>query len=328
YPFAFDSAVAALTWLFEGHVLHVLPDEYRADVDHIVDYVRTHGIDYVDTVPVLMNRLLDAGLLAPRGHVPATVTVGGEAVSTALWQRLAASDVVATNCYGPTECTVDATSARIAGDTVTIGGPTPGTSVRVLDHWLRPVPAGVAGELYVAGNGVTRGYLGRHDLTAARFVADPHGPAGSRMYPPGHVVRWTGDGALEYVGRDDDQVKIRGFRVEPGEIETALIAHPAVRNAVVVAHTDDRGTTRLVGYIDGDGPDTAAVRAALAERLPDYLVPAVLVALPVLPVTANGKVDRKALPEPDFSSLAGAGEPRTETERTLCATVADVLGLD
>ncbi|UPW03322.1 amino acid adenylation domain-containing protein [Rhodococcus pyridinivorans] len=328
YPFAFDSAVAALTWLFEGHVLHVLPDDNRADVDRIVDYVRTHGIDYVDTVPVLMNRLLDAGLLEPGGHVPAIVTVGGEAVSTALWQRLAASDVVATNCYGPTECTVDATSAHIAGDTVTIGGPTPGTSVRVLDHWLRPVPIGVAGELYVSGNGVTRGYLGRHDLTAARFVADPYGVAGARMYRTGDVVRWTDDGTLGYVGRDDDQVKIRGFRVEPGEIETALTAHPAVRNAVVVAHTDHRGTTRLVGYIVGDGPDTAEVRAALADRLPDYMVPAVLVALPVLPITANGKVDRTALPEPDFSSLAGAGEPRTETERTLCATVADVLGLD
>lgn len=328
YPFAFDSAVAALTWLFEGHVLHVLPDEYRADVDHIVDYVRTRGIDYVDTVPVLMNRLLDAGLLEPGGHIPATVTVGGEAVSTALWQRLAASGVAATNCYGPTECTVDATSARIAGDTVTIGGPTPGTSVRVLDHWLRPVPAGVAGELYVSGNGLARGYLGRHDLTAGRFVADPYGPAGARMYRTGDVVRWTEAGTLDYIGRDDDQVKIRGFRVELGEIETALTAHPSVRNAVVVAHTDDRGTTRLVGYIVGGEADTVAVRAALAERLPDYMVPAVVVALPVLPLTANGKVDRKALPEPDFSALAGAGEPRTETERTLCTTIADVLGLD
>ncbi|WP_241385592.1 non-ribosomal peptide synthetase [Rhodococcus sp. CH91] len=329
YPFAFDSAVAALTWLFEGHVLHVVPDEFRADVDHLVDYVRTHGIDYVDTVPVLMHRLIDAGLLESGRHTPALVTVGGEAVSAGLWRRLAAADVVATNCYGPTECTVDATSARITGDTVTIGGPTPGTRVRVLDHWLRPVPAGVAGELYISGKGVTRGYLGREDLTAARFVADPFGPRGARMYRTGDVVRWTPEGQLEYVGRDDDQVKIRGFRVELGEIEAALTAHPAVRNAVVVAHTDGRGTTRLVGYVVGDGePDTAAVRSALPARLPDYMLPAVIVALPVLPLTANGKVDRTALPEPDFAALAGEGEPRTETERVLCATIADVLGLD
>ncbi|MEU5840864.1 amino acid adenylation domain-containing protein [Rhodococcus sp. NPDC047139] len=329
YPFAFDSAVAALTWLFEGHVLHVLADEYRADVEHIVDYVRTHGIDYVDTVPVLMNGLLDAGLLEPGEHVPATVTVGGEAVSPALWQRLATSDVVATNCYGPTECTVDATSAFIGGDTVTIGGPTPGTSVRVLDHWLRPVPAGVAGELYISGKGVTRGYLGRPDLTAGRFVADPYGDPGTRMYRTGDMVRWTPAGALEYVGRDDDQVKIRGFRVELGEIETALTTHPDVRDAVVIAHADERGTTRLVGYIVAHGePDTTAVRTALAAHLPDYMVPATIVVLPAFPLTANGKVDRKALPEPDFSAQTGAGEPRTEIERTLCATIADVLGLD
>lgn len=328
YPFAFDSAVAALTWLFEGHVLHVLSDDHRADAEHIVEYVREHRIDYVDTVPVLMNRLLEAGLLDPHAHNPSTVTVGGEAVGAALWARLATADVVARNCYGPTETTVDATAAHITGDSVHIGRPTPGTRVRVLDRWLRPVPIGVPGELYVSGNGVTRGYLGRPDLTAGRFVPDPHGPAGARMYRTGDVVRWTPDGNLEYSGRDDHQVKIRGFRVELGEIEAALAARAGTRDAVVVAHTDERGVTRLVGYVGSLTVDTAAVRSALAQRLPDYMVPATVVALPALPLTANGKVDRAALPEPDFAALAGSGTPRTATEHAVCATVADVLGLE
>ncbi|MEZ5151350.1 amino acid adenylation domain-containing protein [Rhodococcus zopfii] len=328
YPFAFDSAVAALTWLFEGHTLHVLGDEYRTDVQFIVDYARGHRIDYVDAVPVLMNRLLDAGLLDEHAHRPAKVTVGGEAVATALWQRLARSGIEAFNCYGPTECTVDATYARISGETVTIGRPTPGTRLYVLDSWLRPTPPGVAGELHIAGTGVTRGYLGRAALTAERFVADPFGPAGGRMYRTGDIVRFRADGDLEYVGRDDHQIKIRGFRVELGEIEAALDALPGVRASIVVAHTDGGGITRLVGYVTGTGIDNASARAGLARLLPDYMVPALVVALDALPLTANGKVDRKALPEPDFGDLAGSGAARTGTEQALCTAIADVLGLD
>ncbi|GAF44670.1 non-ribosomal peptide synthetase [Rhodococcus wratislaviensis] len=331
YPFAFDSSVAALTWLFEGHALHILPEERRSDTAFVVDYVRTHRIDYVDSVPVLMNQLLDEGLLDPSAaHRPAKVTVGGEAVTPPLWERLAGTGgVEAYNFYGPTECTVDAAFARISGATVAIGGPTPGTSAYVLDGWLRPVPPGVAGELYVAGAGVARGYLGRPDLTSGRFVPDPFSAPGQRMYRTGDVVRWTGCGVLEYVGRGDDQVKIRGFRVELGEVESALAAVAGVRDAVVVAHTDDREMRRLVGYVTVDGtPSPSDVRSAAGERLPDYMIPAVVIVLDSLPVTANGKVDRKALPEPDFGALAGSGEPRTDTEAALCAVFAEVLGLD
>ncbi|MCA1004848.1 amino acid adenylation domain-containing protein [Rhodococcus hoagii] len=330
YPFAFDSAVASLTWLFDGHTLHLLADDRRTDVEYIVDYVRTHRIDYVDCVPVLMNQLLDAGLVESGEHVPAQLTVGGEAVSRALWDRLGAATergVTTFNCYGPTECTVDATAARIAGDVVVIGGPTPGTRVYVLDRWLRPTPPGVAGELYVAGGGVVRGYHDRPALTGSRFVADPFGAAGERMYRTGDVVRWTADGALEFAGRADDQVKVRGFRVELGEIESVLAEAPGVGEAAVVAHTDERGVTRLVGYVTGD-VDPGAVRTAVGKRLPDYMVPAVIVPLPRFPLTANGKVDRKALPEPDFGVLVGSGEARTDTEATLAAVVAEVLGLD
>ncbi|CAM2921834.1 non-ribosomal peptide synthetase [Prescottella defluvii] len=332
YPFAFDSAVAALTSLFDGHTLHVLADEHRADTEFIVDYVRAHRIDSVDCVPVLMNQLLDAGLLDPSGHIPAQLTVGGEAVSPGLWRRLAAArdtlGVATFNCYGPTETTVDATYAPISGERIVIGGPAPGTRVYVLDAWLRPTAPGVAGELYVAGAGVTRGYLGRPDLTGARFVADPFGAVGERMYRTGDVVRWIADGRLEYVGRGDDQVKVRGYRVELGEIETVLAAAPGVvGETVVLAHRDSRGMTRLVGYVTGD-VDPGSVRAAAAEALPDYMVPAVVLAVPRFPITANGKIDRKALPEPDFGALVGSGEPRTETEAALAAVVAEVLDLE
>ncbi|ETT24665.1 peptide synthetase [Rhodococcus aetherivorans] len=334
YPFAFDSAVAALTWLLSGHTLHVLPDEHRTDTAFVVDYVRTHRIDHVDCVPVLMSGLLDAGLLDGDRPRPAKVTVGGEAVGSALWRRLGAADgVEAYNCYGPTECTVDATCSRIEGDTVTIGGPTPGTRLYVLDRWLRPAPPGVAGELYVAGGGVARGYVGQPGRTGERFVADPFTGRGERMYRTGDVVRWLPDpvdterGALEYVGRDDDQVKIRGFRVELGEIEAALGAVPGVRAAVVVAHTDARDVRRLVGYVTGTA-EPVTVRTAVAAHLPEYLVPAAILRVPELPTTANGKVDRKALPEPDFGALAGSGAPSTATESALCSAFAEVLGLD
>ncbi|OQQ31465.1 non-ribosomal peptide synthetase [Prescottella equi] len=330
YPFAFDSAVASLTWLFDGHTVHLLPDDRRTDADYIVDYVRTRRIDHVDCVPALMNQLLDAGLLDTAAHVPAQLTVGGEAVSQTLWRRLGSASergVTAFNCYGPTECTVDATASRISGDAVVIGGPTPGTRVYVLDRWLRPAPPGVDGELYVAGGGVARGYHDRPTLTGSRFVADPFGAAGERMYRTGDVVRWTPDGVLEFAGRADDQVKIRGYRVELGEIESVLAAASGAGEAVVAAHTDDRGVTRLVGYVIAE-VDPGAVRATMSERLPDYMVPTAIVPLRTLPLTANGKVDRKALPEPDFGALVGSGEPRTETEATLAAVVAEVLGLD
>lgn len=331
YPFAFDSAVAALTWLFDGHTLYLPSDEHRTDVSYLVDYVRTHRIDHVDAVPVLMSRLVDGGLLDPSHHRPAKVTVGGESVSSRLWRELATSGVEAFNCYGPTECTVDASYARISGEGVTIGGPTPGTRLYVLDRWLRPTAPGVDGELYVSGTGVARGYLGRPGLSADRFVADPYAGAGAgqRMYRTGDVVRWNETGNLEYVGRDDDQVKIRGYRIEPGEIETAAVAHPRVRAAVVVPHTDERAVTRLVAYVVTEGAlDPRDLRADLGTRLPEYMVPAAVVVLPALPVTANGKIDRKALPAPDFAALTGSGEATTDLEKTLCGAFADVLGLE
>ncbi|MFE2757349.1 condensation domain-containing protein, partial [Actinosynnema sp. NPDC059335] len=200
------------------------------------------------------------------------------------------------------------------------------TTVHVLDAALRPTPVGVPGELYVSGVGLARGYLDRPGLTAQRFVADPFGPPGSRMYRTGDVVRWRRDGSLEFVGRADEQVKIRGFRVELGEIETALLAHPDVREAVVVARADARGHKRLVAYVVGE---VAKLREFLGETLPDYLVPSAFVPLAELPVSPNGKVDRARLPEPDFTAAGGAEyvAPSGPVEEVLAAVWADVLGV-
>ncbi|GAA4790334.1 amino acid adenylation domain-containing protein [Streptomyces ziwulingensis] len=236
--------------------------------------------------------------------------------------------------YGPTETTLCATW-HLAGPDVPGTGPLPigrplaGRRAYVLDAFLQPVPAGVPGELYLAGEGVAHGYAGRAALTAQRFVADPYAP-GRRMYRTGDLARWTGDGELVFAGRADDQVKIRGFRVEPGEVETALAALPGVRQAVVVARDDGPGQQRLIGYVVADGPDLDPdlIRAQLAETLPEYMVPALVMAMATLPVTANGKVDRKALPAPDFDARVAGRAPESETEQLVCALFAEVLALD
>ncbi|ANN20078.1 non-ribosomal peptide synthetase [Amycolatopsis orientalis] len=267
--------------------------------------------------------------------VPGDLLLGGEQLSVetvADWRRTYPNTVVV-NEYGPTEATVGCVEYRLepgqaapSGDVVPIGTPMTNMRAFVLDSWLRPVPPGAVGELYVSGAGVARGYLGRAGLTATRFVADPFG-AGGLMYRTGDLVRWNTDGELVFAGRVDDQVKVRGYRIEPGEIEAALEAHESVGQAVVLAR-DSASGKRLIGYVTPAGVDGAAVRAAVAARLPEYMVPAAVVALDALPLTANGKVDRDALPDPDFNERVSGREPVTEAERLLCALFAEVLGLE
>ena len=210
------------------------------------------------------------------------------------------------NVYGPTETTMwlsKSTPLTAGGGAPPIGSPVPGAAFFVLDEWLRPVPPGVIGELYLAGRGVGCGYWRRSALTAARFVPCPFGGPGSRMYRTGDLVSWGDDGQLRYLGRADEQVKIRGYRIERGEIQAALAELDGVEQAVVIAREDQPGDKRLVGYITGTA-DPADARIALAQRLPAYMVPAAVVVLPSLPMTVNGKLDTRALPAPDYQDTA------------------------
>ncbi|MEV4021180.1 amino acid adenylation domain-containing protein, partial [Nonomuraea angiospora] len=279
---------------------------------------------------------LTAGLLAvvAEDHLEALgglaqLWAGGDVVSAAAVARIqrAHPGVAVFNGYGPTEATTFAARYRVpagfTGGIVPIGGPMAGVWLRVLDDGLRPVAPGVAGELYVAGAGVARGYLNRPGLTAERFVA---APGGVRMYRTGDVVRWNRQGVLEFLGRADDQVKVRGFRVEPGEIETVLRGHESVSDAAVIMRDE-----RLVAYVvpAAVGGDSGGhVQEWLARRLPQYMVPAAVVAVERLPLTAIGKLDRRALPDPEFTTASGGRAPRTPQEEVLCGLFAEVLDVE
>jgi amino acid adenylation domain-containing protein len=261
------------------------------------------------------------------------LVVGGEALTgehLAAWS-LSFPDATVVNEYGPTEATVGCCVftrklSEVGSGPVPIGRPTPGTRLYVLDRSLNPVPAGVAGELYIGGAQVARGYLGRPALTAERFVPDALSrEPGTRLYRTGDRVRWTPDGMLEYLGRLDEQVKVRGFRVELGEIEAALGRHEAVRERIVVAREDVPGDPQLVAYVVGDA-EPGALREHLQRSLPEYMVPAAFVTLRALPLTPNGKVDRKALPAPEYAQVVKRwAAPRTPTEEVLAGMWAELL---
>ncbi len=233
--------------------------------------------------------------------------------------------------YGPTEATVWCTLEHVEevpedAPTVSIGRPIPNARMYVVDPALNPLPASVPGELYVGGDGVVRGYLGRPSLTAEKFVPDPFsGRPGARLYRTGDKVRWKTDGKLEFMGRMDDQVKIRGFRIEPGEVEGVIAAFPGVRGARVIVREDQPGDKRLVAYLVGDA-DAEALRAHVRQSLPEYMVPGAFVFMDVLPLTPNGKLDRRALPAPGYASAGAAYvAPRTPTEEVLAGIWAEVL---
>nr|WP_041842091.1 non-ribosomal peptide synthetase [Actinoplanes friuliensis] len=333
--FSFDTSWEGPLLMADGHELHVVDEQTRLDPHALVGYVRRHRIDFLDLTPSYLRHLLSVGLLADDAHRPAVLMLGGEAIGESLWRELGeVPGTTAYNFYGPTECTVDALSAEVRpGVRPVVGRPLRNVRAYVLDEARQPVPVGIAGELYLAGAQVARGYLHRPGLTAERFVADPYGAPGERMYRTGDRARWTPDGQLDYLGRTDDQVKVRGFRIEPGEIETALLSTPGVAEAVVIARDDDAGHRRLVGYVVPAGSDTvddAGLRAALRRSLPDYMVPAVFVTLDRLPTTSTGKIDRRALPAPaaPTGEQAAFTAARTEVEQHLAAIWAEVLGAE
>src|SRR5205085_2450638 len=224
--FSFDASWEGPVLMADGHELHLIDDDVRMDPRALVDYVAERRVDLVNSTPTYMQQLISVGLLTNERHHPRTLILGGEALGESLWRELAgAAGTTSYNFYGPTECTVDALSARVSDFArPVVGRPLANLAAYVLDDALRPVPIGVPGELYLAGDQVARGYLGRPGLTAERFVANPYGEPGSRMYRTGDRARWSPDGVLEYLGRADDQVKIRGFRIELGELESAYVA--------------------------------------------------------------------------------------------------------
>ncbi|MFE3634312.1 non-ribosomal peptide synthase/polyketide synthase [Streptomyces sp. NPDC059168] len=332
--FSFDTSLEGVLLMADGHPLHLVDEVTRMDPAALVEYVVAHRVDFLDVTPSYLRQLLPAGLLTDPRHRPRVLMLGGEAVGPALWRELAAHpDVTAHNFYGPTECTVDALSCRIdGGDRPLVGRPLPGVRAYVLDQRLRPVPPGVGGELYLAGAQLARGYAGRPGLTAGRFLPDPFGGPGERMYRTGDLARWTADGRLDYLGRADDQVKVRGHRIEPGEIEAALLAVPAIAAAAVVAVPDRQGHTRLAAYVvpapGAPRPVPADLRAALRQGLPDALVPSSFTALDALPLTTSGKLDRRALPAPENPAQEREFvAPRTPDETVLAGVWADVLGV-
>ncbi|MFE3106921.1 amino acid adenylation domain-containing protein [Kitasatospora indigofera] len=324
---SFDTSLEGFLWLASGHELHLLGEDVRRDATAVSRYVTEAEVDVLDLTPTYTEQLIEEGLLT--GRRLALLMLGGEAVGQTLWNTLRALEGTLTyNIYGPTECTVDALFARPAdGERPLIGSPVANTTVHVLDERLSPVPPGVAGELYLAGAGLGRGYLNRTALTAERFVACPFAP-GERMYRTGDLARRRGDGQVEYLGRTDQQVKIRGFRIELGEVEAALGAHPRVLQAAAVARTDAPGGSRLVAYVVAEpGLEAAELRAFAGASLPAYMVPAAVVLLDALPLTVNGKLDRTALPEPEYPSPVTGRAARTPREEILCGLFAEVLGL-
>ena len=329
---SFDTSIWEIVMaLLAGAALEIVPAERRLG-EGLADFLTERGVTHL-TVPPAVLAALPSDAIAPGS----TLIVAGEACPPELVRDWARDGRRMFNSYGPTETTVDATlwacdASTLRGQhrAVPVGRAVAETGVYVLDAALRPVPPGTAGEVYVSGSGLARGYHQRPGLTAVRFLADPYGPAGSRMYRTGDLARRNSDGDLEYLGRADHQVKLRGFRIELGEVESALTALPGVRQAVALLREDRPGRPLLTGYLvpePGAAPDPAALRAELAEALPDYAVPAVLVELDALPLSPNGKVDRAALPAPaapatdDSAPLEGVGA-------ALATLFAEVLRLD
>ncbi|RKH39215.1 non-ribosomal peptide synthetase, partial [Corallococcus llansteffanensis] len=322
--------------LCTGGLLHVLPQHLASSPSDVAAYFQRHPVDCMKIVPSHLAALLSAA--EPRHVLPLKkLVLGGESTPSALLEqvRTLAPDCEVFNHYGPTETTVGVLAGLVPPRErapVPLGRPLAHSRLYVLDARLQPVPVGVPGELFIAGAQVTRGYLGRPELTAERYLPDPHGPLpGARMYRSGDKVRWRLDGRVEFLGRADFQVKVRGFRVEPGEVAAVLREHSTVREALVVAREDVPGDKHLVAYVvaSSEPVSAEALRAFLLERLPAYMVPSSFVTLEAIPLTANGKLDRQALPAPEGPSRATASvAPRTPTEERLAALWAGLLRVE
>ncbi|MEU9365112.1 amino acid adenylation domain-containing protein [Streptomyces avermitilis] len=324
---SFDAGLLdTLPALAAGASLTVLPDEDRLDPGRLWSRLADAGVTVAFlTTPLFAAAAVATADLPSDGLALRSVQIGGDSLAGVPPELPFALD----NLYGPTEATIAASCGRLEpGGAVHIGGPLRGMRVRVLDTWLRPVPVGSPGEVFLAGPGVALGYLGRPGLTAGRFVPDPWAGDGSRMYRTGDRARWRADGCLEYLGRTDAQVKVRGHRIEPGEIEAVLAARPGVAEAAVALRTPPGGEAQLCAYLSlRPGADLDAVRTRTEQALPGWMHPAVYTVLPELPLTANGKVDRDALPTPEARATAAFRAPAGPIEELVAEVWQEVLGL-
>lgn len=338
WTFSFDASWQPLAGLLDGHAIHLFGEDEMRDAGRLVAGLARDMIDMIDTTPSMFGQLAAAGLVGgdaaddstrASGHL-SVLALGGEAIGPALWSQLSAlPDTVVHNCYGPTETTVEAIVARVSDSaTPTIGTPTDRMSAYILDSWLRPTPTGVAGELYLSGAQVTRGYQRKSAMTSTRFVADPFRPR-ERMYRTGDLVRRNAAGNILFVGRSDDQVKIRGYRIETGEVESAIRRVDGVTAAAVIV-VDRAAGPALVGFAAGDDLDGRSVRADLAKTLPAHMVPSRIVGVPVLPMNSNGKVDAIVLAESAAAALQARATADdvdlTPTATIVAGVIADVLG--
>ncbi|MCP3144587.1 amino acid adenylation domain-containing protein [Pyxidicoccus sp. QH1ED-7-1] len=334
-PVSFDASTLEL-WgplLFGGRLV-IFPPQSPSDVELLSSVLQRHGVTTLHLTSGLFSQVVDLKPDSLRGV--RQLLTGGDVVSAPHVRKVVEGMFIpVTACYGPTESTLFTSTYRMTeaaqvGASIPIGTPIANTQVYVLDGHGQPVPPGIPGELYIGGDGLARGYLSRPDLTAERFIPNPFSATpGERLYRTGDTARWRRDGVLEFLGRADAQVKIRGYRIELAEVEAALLMHPEVREAVVLAREDVPGTKRLAGYVVAPASlDTTALRTFLQERLPEYMVPSALVRLDALPLTANAKVDRKALPAPEAvrtTATEGFVAPRNATEEALAALWTQVL---
>jgi amino acid adenylation domain-containing protein len=328
---AFDASLQALLQLSEGSTLHLLSDPVRQDPELMRAYLEQQNIDVFDATPLQMDLLLDCA--GESGFLPSAI-IGGEAIARPLWQRIsrhyAGRPQSAFNVYGPTEATVDASAAEIVGERPNIGRPLANTNCHVLDRRGDLQPIGVPGELYLSGAGVARGYAGSDSLNVDRFVDTMIGGSQQRAYRSGDIVRWLSDGSLEFFGRGDTQVKIRGYRIELAEIEHQLGKLESVASAVVLSRPGPDASLELVGYVvpaidillASSDEWTGELRRTLRMALPDYMIPAHIIAIEAMPLTANGKLDRNALPEPDARSASM--RERRPPERAIEQVIAGI----
>lgn len=341
WSLAFDASWQPNLWMFEGHELHLFDTDVMQDPIALAQEIIQRKLDFIELTPGMLDEVLpwlESGVTLPSGeylagHIPALLGFGGEAVKAQLWQKMIdLEQTTGFNLYGPTETTVDTMIARAEPNkSPSIGMPIWGAHAYVLDKSMQLAPPGIPGELAISGEGLARGYLGRGDLTASHFVANPYGPPSSRLYRTGDRVRWLQDGMMEYIGRIDEQIKIRGFRVEPLEVEASVERIIQLPCAIVVKKNNKK-VQLLCFYELSNQSNEADISQALQNKcagsLPDHLMPKHFMGVEKLPRLPNGKIDRRSLPDITLSDNHIGREPSTELEHTLCALFADVLGLE